>query len=199
MPTNTADTPARPDAGDAPIPADAGLKPGRAEEREPRTGSELLTAAALGEGLTPAEHDDMVAFYLSNEGLPGDDEITDLTVKLGHGSKARTFACSVHPIEWSEWQDARERATNEKAGRFDAFVSASWIVARALVTPKLGPTVARLQAEDPGKAPEDAAQLLRRMFRKQSGALLELSGKVLEISKLQEENESVKEIEAAKN
>jgi hypothetical protein len=37
------------------------------------------------------------------------------------------------------------------------------------------------------------------MFRKQSGALLELSGKVLEISKLQNDANSVKEVEAAKN
>lgn len=196
------------------IPENAGLKDGRQTDAEPRrSGGDLIDAAADGHALAPQESDDLVAYYLSNGELPGDTDVEELEVTLAHGSKARKFKCSVHPIEWSEWQDARERATNEKTGTFDAFVSSSWVVGRALVTPKLGPTVARLQQEasrsDDGKIagpkgsridpPEDAAHLLRRMFRKQSGSLLELSGKVLEVSKLQNDIGSVKEIEAAKN
>ena len=187
------------------IPADAGLPSGRAgagSSETSRSSAELLDAAASGAGLSSKESDDLLAYYLSNNALPGDADTVSLTVELGHGAKARKFACEVHPIEWSEWQDARERATNDKTGEFDAYVSASWIVARALVTPKLGPTVVGLQkdAEHGGEsdAPTDAAHLLRRMFSKQSGALLEISGKVLEISKLQNDNESVKEVEAGK-
>lgn len=180
------------------IPADAGLKPGASPgEDDRRRGRELVDAAAVGGSLSPAENDDLVAYYLDHEELPGDSEPKDLTVTLGTGRKAKVFSCSVHAIEWDEWQDARERATTSE--RFDAYVSSSWIVARALVTPKLGPTVARLQAEKPDSAPENAAELLQRMFRKQSGALLELSGKVLELSKLQSDSDSVKEVEAAKN
>lgn len=183
----------------SPIPEDAGLESGTGPaEPSGRSGRELVDAAANGGGLTEAEHGDLLDYYLSNNELPGDADELSLTVELGHRSK-RTFSCVVHPIDWDEWQDARQRATSEKTGRFDAFISSSWTVARALVTPKLGPTVARLQSEDPKGAPSDAAHLLRRMFAKQSGALLELSGKVLEISRLQDDANSVKEVEAAKN
>ena len=189
-----------------PIPSDAGLPSGRSSaggSETPRNPADLVDAAVRGEALGAKESDDLLAYYLSNDALPGDADALPVTVELGHGAKARKFACEIHPIEWSEWQDARERATDQKTGEFDAYVSASWIVARALITPKLGPTV-RLQQEaakaDDGKGspPTDAADLLRRMFRRQSGSLLELSGKVLEISKLQNDNESVKEVEAGK-
>jgi len=180
------------------IPADAGLKPGE-PDAPARNGDQLVAAAARGEGLAPEESADLLAYYLSNEALPGDEKTLPVTIELGHGDGAREFRCEIHPIEWSEWQDARERATDQKTGEFDGYVLASWNVARALVTPKLGPTVARLQKEQPDKAPPDGAALLRRMFRRQSGALIELSAKVLEISKLQNENNSVREVEAAKN
>jgi len=188
-----------------PVPPNAGLQSVKRDEGDgetSRSAQQLVDAAVSGESLGPKDSDDLLAYFLSNDALPGDTEVVSLTVELGHGAKARKFACEVHPIEWSEWQDARERATNDKTGEFDAYVSASWIVARALVTPKLGPTVVGMQqdAEHGGKSdpPLDAADLLRRMFRKQSGALLEVSGKVLEISKLQNDNESVKEVEAGK-
>lgn len=191
-----------------------GLPPGRpSEAAQSGSGAALIDAAADDRSLGQKASDDLLAYYLSNEGLPGDDSVTPLTVKLGHGDGVREFGCEVSTIEWDEWQDARQRATNEAEGTFDAYISASWIVARALVTPKLGQTVAR-QQEEASKAtdgkiegpkgerltpPTDAAHLLRRMFRRQSGALLELSGKVLELSKLQNENGAVKEVEAAKN
>lgn len=201
---------------DGAIPEGAGLASGRAatlEDAERRGRSELLDAAEAGNGLSPAENDDLVAYYLSNDELPGDTSVTDVEVTLGRKPIERKFKASVHPIEWSEWQDARERATDDKTGQFDAYVSSSWVVARALVTPKLGPTIARLhnaaKASEDGKIdgpdgsridpPADAAHLLRRMFRKQSGALLELSAKVLELSKLQNDSNSVREVEAAKN
>lgn len=155
----------------------------------------------------------MVAYFLSNDELPGDSAEHDLTVKLGHGPKAKQFACTVRSIDWDTWQDARERATDEKTGKFDAYVSSSWVVARALFKPALGPTVQRLQAvakaADDEKIdgpkgsridpPADAAHLLRRMFHRQSGALLELSAKVLEVSKLQDDPSTVREVEAAGN
>jgi hypothetical protein len=118
----------------------------------------------------------------------------------------RTFTLQV-------WQDGRQRASDEKTGEINTFVWASWNVARVLLEPKLGPTIQRLQtaakASEDGKIdgqggkrvdpPADAAHLLRRMFGRQSGALLELSAKVLELSKLQSDSNSVREIEAAKN
>lgn len=165
-------------------------------DAEPRTGRGLIDAAAAGDTLSQPESDDLLAYYLTNESLPGDDDIVELEVKLGNGAKARRFRCSVHTIEWSEWQDAQERATNDK-NELDSYVMSSWIVARALVTPKLGPTVLKLQSESED-APSDSADLLRRMFKSQSGALLELSAKVLTISKLQGDNGTIREVEAAK-
>lgn len=180
-------------------PAGAGL-PARGSQppSEPRTGDALIDAAAEGADLSTKESDDLLAYYLTNDGLPGDTDVTPLTVRLGNGKAARDFRAEVHTIEWTEWQDARERATDEKTGEFDAYVSASWIVARALVTPKLGPAVARAQQQNPETAPADGADLLRRMFRSQSGALLELSAKILELSKLQGNQGTVREVEAGK-
>lgn len=202
------------EAPDKPIPTEGLPQRGApAAEPEPRTGENLIDAAAGGEPLTPRESDDLLSYYLSNDEMPGDTDVTPLTVRLGHGARAREFACEVHAIEWKEWQDAIERSTDKATGDFDRFVSSSWVVARALVKPKLGPTVVAQQNEakgnDDGKIagpngarvdpPTDAADLLRRMFRKQSGALLELSAKVLELSKLANDGErAVKEVEAGK-
>lgn len=215
MPTDT-DTPAA-----APVDAPErgpGLPTGgslRSDSDLPaqRSSDALIDAAAAGEALRPSESDDLLGYFLTNGSLPGDNEPQSLTVKLGRGAHARDFACSVRPVEWSEWQDSRTRATDEKTGEFDAYVATSWNVARALVSPKLGPTVLRQQKEaetsGDGKiagpngsridAPTDAAELLRRMFKRQSGALLEIGAKVLEISKLQSDTSSVREVEAGKD
>lgn len=180
-------------------------------QRDRRHGDALSEAAAAREPLTKEESQDLLDFYLSNNELPGDDEPLTLTTTLGHGKAERELGVTVHTILWEEWQDSRERATVKDV--FDPFVSASWIVARALITPKLGPVVAAQQAEAQASADKmiegpkgtrippaaDAAHLLRRMFSKQSGALLELSGKVLGISKLQDGVSSVREVEAGKD
>lgn len=183
------------------IPEGAGLPSRSDPEREasipPRGGDELLNAAAAGEKVTPIEHDGLVDYFLANGELPGDTKPVDLSVTLGRGAQAREFHCTLAPITWDEWQDARDRAT-DKDDKFDVYVQSSWVVARALRRPQLGPTVTRLQRET-DNPPRDAADLLRRMFARQSGALLELAGKVLEISGLQDGAASVKEIDAAKN
>lgn len=183
------------------IPEGAGLPSERSTPVSipPRGGDELLNAAAAGADISPREHDDLVDYYLANGELPGDTEPTNLSVKLGRSSKAREFRCIVHPITWDEWQDARERATNERENKFDTYVLASWCVARSLIEPQLGPVVMRMQRDTPETAPADAAELLRRMFRKQSGALLDLHSKVLELSGLQEGSGAVREVDAAKN
>lgn len=127
---------------------------------------------------------DFVDYFLTNNGLPGEDDPHPLEFKIGDGARARKNVWQVRTIGWAEWQDARERATDDDTGAFDAFVSSSYVVARALVEPRLGPKVSRAQKENGKHAPRDAAELLRRMFRKQSGVLLELSAEVLAISKL---------------
>lgn len=189
------------EARESPIPADAGLK-GRSSQAETplRTGSGLLDATAGGAHLRQQESDDMVDFYLSNDELPDDDEVVPYDVKFGR-KNPRVETWQLHPISWDDWQDARERATDDKTGNYDAFVASSWNVARGLSWPQLGPKVLGAQRDNPAKAPTDAADLLRRMFAKQSGTLLSLSAKVLEISHLQDDDSSVveKEITAAKN
>jgi hypothetical protein len=187
------------------IPPDAGLdqgtRPGDAE-REPRSGDDLIAAAARGDDLVVKEQQDLLDYFLTNGELPGDTKPHPLEWTVGDGPAARKSVWQVRRIGWEEWQDSRERATDEKTGVFDAYVSASWVVGRALLQPQLGPKIQRLQREAGDKAPQDAAALLRRMFRKQSGVLLEISGEVLRISKLQADNGSVRsldeEVEAGK-
>lgn len=208
---DTADPPEQTPGPDVAPGLHQGAKPGDGA-REPHAGSDLIDHAAAGGALMQQEADDLVGYYLSNDGLPGDKDTVPLKVKIGNGPKAREFEMVVRPIEWSEWQDSRTRATDEKTGEFEAYVAASYNVARALVKPQLGPTVMRQQAEakaapdqkitgpdgtriDP---PKDGAHLLRRMFHRQSGIVLELSSKVLELSKLNSDNASVKEVEAGK-
>lgn len=174
-------------AGGGPFPAAA-----------PRRTSEVIDAAAAGESISDAEQNDLLAYFLTNDKVPGDDEAVELEVTLGNGDRKRAFRFKVTSIEWSAYQDARERAMDAKTGDFDAFLSSSWVVARALKEPKLGPAVARAQRENPETAPTDGAHLLRRMFKSQPGALLELSAKVLELSKLQGDQGTVREVEAGK-
>lgn len=179
---------------------------------EPRTGTDLIDAAAGGQSLTVGEATDLLEYYLTNKALPGSDAHKDLEVELGDGEQARKFGCTIRTIEWSEWQDAIERATDKATGDYDRFVSSSWVVARALTRPALGPAISRLHEEakrsSDGKIdgpdgrvapPTDAAMLLRRMFATQSGSLLELSVEVLKISRLAGDTQSVREVAAAKN
>jgi hypothetical protein len=168
----------------------------------PRSGDEVIAAAARGDSLSAGEHHDLLAYYLANGELPNADEAVPVEFTVGRGDKARKDVWHIKKIRWEDWQDARERATNKKSGVFDPFVAASWNVARALVEPKLGPSLVELQQADPDNAPSDAAALLRRMFSTESGVLLELSGEVLRLSKLQDDNESVRvldeEVDAGK-
>lgn len=186
-------------------------------EPDTRTGTDLIDAAAAGEPLTDSEPGDLLDYFLTNKALPGADTVKALTVELGDGPNAKRFSCAIHPVEWSEWQDAIERATDPKTNDFDRYVAASWCTARALVTPKLGPAVVRMQKEaqaapdgkidgppgDDGNPtrigpPTDGAHLLRRMFAKCSGALLELNAQVLTVSRLANDSQSVREVEAGK-
>lgn len=195
---------------DGPIPADAGLPQGGALQAGPsasRTGDELIAAGeragSQNDELSGQEQTDLLDYFLTNKGLPGDDAPIDVEWTIGEGDAKRSNVWKIKPIGWDEFTDARERATDPKTGVFDSYTQASWIVARALVEPKLAPTVGKMQKDDPDKAPQDASALLRRMFRRQSGVLLEINIKVLEISKLTNENNSVRtlgrEVEAGKD
>ena len=177
-----------------------------------RTGNDLIDAGANGEPLTGTESDDLLEYFLTNKSVPGSKTPKTLEVELGHGDDVRKFRCQIRRVEWSEWQDSIERATDQKTGDFDRFVAASWCVARALVSPVMGPAVVAMQNEAQkspdgkigGKGgeriapPTDAAHLLRRIFAEQSGALLELNAQVLTISRLANEPQSVREVEAGK-
>lgn len=187
-------------------PPSAGLEQGNqlkdGDGPPARRGDELLTAAAAGGDVTQREAQDLVGYFLTNDGLPGDDEPIPVKWTVGTGSKERSNTWMVKPISWEEWQDGVDRATDGDTGVMDTYVAASWHVARALVEPALGPKVKQAQAASPG-APQDAAELVRRMFKKQAGVLLELSAAVLKISKLQRDNGSVRtldlEVQAGKD
>lgn len=187
-------------------PADAGLPTGRpsapAAPPAPRRGDDLIQAAAEGGPLLVSEAEDLLAYFLTNAGLPGDDEPVPVEWEAGNGRGTRKNVWHIRPLAWEEWQDARQRAIDPATGRFDGFVVASYTVARTLVRPQLGPTVKDLQARDPKSAPGDAAELLRRMFARQSGVLIDLHAKVLEISKLDDADPRARildrEVEAAK-
>jgi hypothetical protein len=193
-----------------PIPADAGLDAGRSGDSDPerRTGDDLIAAAGDGLALTRGEQQDLLDYFLTNEGLPGDDDVDDVEFTVGHGRKARTDVWQVKTITWDQWKDAVDRTTDEKTGERDTYATAAWIVARALVKPHLGPIVARLRDEasaapDKKIGPDDARiappahapEFLQRMFAKQSGVLFALSAEVLRLSKLQDDNGSVRTLE----
>lgn len=200
------------------IPDDDGLPAGGPAGAGPdrRTGDDLLGAAADGLTLSPREQQDLLDYFLTNGGLPGDDESRPVEWSVGDGASARKNVWMVKTISWDEWKDAVERTTDEKTAERDTYATASYIVARALVTPQLGPIVHRQQEQAKGEAdkkiagpggsrldpPEDAAVLLQRMFAKQSGVLFALSAEVLRLSKLQEDSGSVRtldqEVEAGK-
>lgn len=187
--------------GSTHTPDGAGLALGKRETSDEiprRSGDDLIDAAGAGAPLHPSDQVDLLDYYLTNAGLPGDDDPVPVEFTIGQGKGERKDVWDVRTITWEEYQDAVDQATDEKTGERDVYVTASWVVARALIKPQLGPVVLRQQAEAqasadgkiPGpdgariKPPSDAAQLLRRMFAKQSGILLELSGEVLAASKL---------------
>lgn len=150
----------------------------------PRSGDDLISAAAKGETLDAQEQQDLLDYFLSNGELPGDSDEVSMEFEIGEGKTRRKNTWVVHRIGWDDWTDAQQRGTNQEEGTFDGFITASYVVARALVNPKLGPAVRRAQEQDSKTAPEDAADLLRRMFKKQSDALLSMSAEIRRISKL---------------
>jgi len=167
-----------------------------------RSGDELIAAAAKGEDLSIDESADLLDYFLTNGGLPGDNDPHPIEWFVGEGKSERKQVWHVRRIGWDEWTDAETRGRNEDTGEIDSYVVASWVVARALLQPALGPKVKALQEQasksDDGKIdgvdergnrtrvppPEDAADLLRRMFRTQSGTLLTMSYCVRDISRL---------------
>lgn len=194
----------------------AGLPPGRQPEPDAdrRTGDELIGAAAAGKDLRGDEQADLLDYYLTNRGLPGDRKPRPVKVTLGDDGEQVTDTWRVRRITWDELRDANEHATatDQATGEqmTDRYVMSSWVVARALQFPPLGPAVKAQQDEaaaapdkkidgpTPGERidpPADAAEFLRRMFATQSDVLFELSGYVLRISKLTGQGGSVKALD----
>lgn len=174
-------------------PPDAGLPTG-GPITEPSdrllSGDDLIGAAARGEKLSDESAGDLLDYYLANGDLPGDDEPVPVEFEIGTGRALRKTVWHFRRIGWDEWLDAEDRGRDEKTGKFDGYIAASYVVSRALVKPLLGPGVTKLQRADAGKAPADAAELLRRMFMKQSGTLLSLSIDVRRISRLGQDQKS---------
>lgn len=154
-----------------------------------------LEAAAAGESITGADVNVLRDYFLGNGTRPGDAVVKDVQVKLPDGAR---WALQIKAISYGEWQDAQERGTDDESGKQDAFVTASWIVARAVVTPKLGPIVNQLREQRGETAPRDASGLLREFFLRQPGGLLGLSQRVINMSGLGLSSELVVEVEAGK-
>jgi hypothetical protein len=168
----------------------------------PRQGDELMDAAARGAGVTPAEEDALLAYYLGDAPQPNSKIQRSYTVDLGEG---RQWQCTVRSITWAEWQDAQRRAIDTQNGNLDIYKQASYVVARGMVRPLLGRLVERVRDAasegriDPARVPADGAAYLERAFANQAGSLIYLQRKVLELSRLDEAGEGgVREVEAAK-
>lgn len=166
-------------------------------QRTQRAGDELLDAAASGVPISPPEQDALLGHYLGNVPKPGTTQKDEIDVEVDLGRDRAKWRCTIKPIGWPQWQESQMQGTKGD-GSIDTMVIAAWNVAQGLVKPQLGPVVQRLQAEDPENAPQHAPALLIDFFEKQPGSLLELSQKVLEISKLQVQNDAVREVEAGK-
>jgi len=183
------------------IPEGAGLSSGASGadvEPEVQSVQKSIERSAAGDALAPQDAAVLLEHFLDTGSINNEDEPVPIAVKVGHGKAAKEYLWKVRAISWDEWDDSRTRATDDATGEYQAFTAASYMVARALVEPQLGEVVKRLRASKPEGAPADAAALLRRMFARESGALLELNGKVLEISKLMMDNNAVREVEAGK-
>lgn len=155
---------------------------------------DLIDAAAADERLSARDGQALLDYYLTNRGLPNAAATLDLDVEVGSyvadgdvvGGQAYRF--SFRRLRWSEVQDAQQNATIglnlDGSPKHDTFALASWYCARALVSPRLAPTLAALRERDPRTAPTDAAALLRDMFEAESGTLIDMSEVVLAHSKL---------------
>lgn len=192
------------------VPTDAGLPPGGPQDGDgpTRDGDDLITAAAGGGPLSEREKVDLLDYFVANGQLPGDAKPKRLEFTIGSGPEAVSNVWQARRIGWEEWFDAQQRATDDKTGQLDGFIAASYVVARALIDPKLGPVVNRQQQlaerasdkkidspEGRIEPPADSAMLLRRMFRKQGGVLLELSSEIRRHSKLTVEGGSVRTLD----
>jgi hypothetical protein len=170
---------------------------------EPVEEPSLVARAAEGEDLDGTEQDALLAHYLGNEPKPGQrhdgaPELHSIEVKLDPKG-VRKWKCRVKSIRWEEWRDAQDKGTNKDSNEIDSFVISSYIVARALREPALGPVVAQLRDKlGPDKAPQDSAALLRDYFVEVPGSLMSISRKVVELSNLNEGNDAVREVEAGK-
>jgi hypothetical protein len=192
MPTDTTDATLAP-------PADAGLPTGRSRT-EPggpsaRSGDELIAAATRGESLSHEESEDLLEYFVANGELPGDDEPVPVEWEIGEGRARRKQVWLVKRIGWDAWKESEARSTDEKTGVVDGLQLSSWIVAHALVRPQLGPRVRKMQESDPKRAPEHAADLLQRMFRKQAGTLAAIAAEVRRISRLGTDQNSARTLD----
>jgi hypothetical protein len=144
----------------------------------------LITRAAEGDRLAGDEQVDLLAYFVDNGSLPGDDDRYPLEFETGD-ERGRTIRNTwwVRRLEWDEWQDNLERATDSD-GKRDNYVACAWNVARTLVEPQLGPRVLAMREQDPDGAPEHAAELLQRMFARQASVLVDMSAAVLSLSRL---------------
>jgi hypothetical protein len=143
------------------------------------------------------DEDILLDYFLGNSPRPGQTGRLTLEAEAVDG---KVWRCTVRALEWAEWKDCETRARDKETGEFDVFVYSSWVVARALISPVLGPMLDRIKNEKgPDNAPPDAAALLRRFFGMQSGSLIVMQRKVIEFSKLDEQGGGgVKEVEAGK-
>jgi len=177
--------------------------------------SNLLERTGSGVPPTPAESESILDYFLANGELPGDDRLVDISfeVNAGPGGVPIEETWTFRRLAFDEWKDCIKQSTDNKGER-DPYVTAAWIVARALEQPKLGNRVRQLQDRikeenasiRPGNkrkvAPKNTAEYLRQMFAQQSGVLFEVSDKVLEYSRLSEDSGTTRlldeEVEAGK-
>lgn len=161
----------------------------------------VVDRAAAGEPVTHAEEVDLLDYYLGNGHLPGHNQGVEVLVSVGHGAAARAQRWTIRPVTWEQYQESLERARRDDDTN-DSFVSSSLVVAFALpgsdVGRRLSAAVKKRQDEakaspdgkcsGPGGArvdpPADTAALLRTMFSEEPGILMQLSSKVLALSKL---------------
>lgn len=174
--------------GDGDGPAD--------EAAEPRSGAELIRAAADGKELTNEERVDALDWFM------GDDESAfthAIEVNVGTPKKAKWLTWEIRPVDLDTLKRIREksqggtrqqRRRSQATGEIDEVEANIRIVIEGTVAPDLTEIAHSKRLTDPG-------DVLRRKFAHKPGLLGQIAGEIMSISGY--DDEDIREVDAAGN
>lgn len=171
------------------------------EIHPPSPEDDALERASAGEALSAEQAHDALDYFLGRKPKPNQGKTFTLKVDFGTLDEPAFAPVVFKALRVEDLNDADERAAiKNDAGEVtgtDAYISAAWVVARAQVTPPLGP-ILNERNQNGGGFP-DAATLLQDLFAESPGTLLQTARAIRRRARIGGDGDTaVREVEAGK-